>query len=35
MWDIVGKRYLWFAISLMIIVPGLLALHRLRLSVSH
>jgi preprotein translocase subunit SecF len=26
MWDIVGKRYLWFAISLLIIVPGLLAL---------
>jgi preprotein translocase subunit SecF len=26
MWDIVGKRYLWFAISLMIIVPGILAL---------
>jgi preprotein translocase subunit SecF len=26
MWDIVGKRYLWFAISLMLIVPGLLAL---------
>jgi len=26
MWDIVGKRYLWFAISLMIIVPGVLAL---------
>jgi preprotein translocase subunit SecF len=26
MWDIVGKRYLWFAISLLIIVPGVLAL---------
>jgi preprotein translocase subunit SecF len=26
MWDIVGKRYLWFGISLLIIVPGLLAL---------
>jgi len=26
MWDIVGKRYLWFAISLVIIVPGVLAL---------
>jgi preprotein translocase subunit SecF len=26
MWDIVGKRYLWFTISLIIIVPGILAL---------
>jgi preprotein translocase subunit SecF len=26
MWDIVGKRYLWFGISLVLIVPGLLAL---------
>jgi preprotein translocase subunit SecF len=26
MWDIVGKRYLWFGISLLIIVPGILAL---------
>jgi len=26
MWDIVGKRYLWFGISLMLIVPGILAL---------
>jgi preprotein translocase subunit SecF len=26
MWDIVGKRYLWFGISLMLIVPGVLAL---------
>jgi preprotein translocase subunit SecF len=26
MWDIVGKRYLWFGLSLLIIVPGLLAL---------
>jgi preprotein translocase subunit SecF len=26
MWDIVGKRYLWFGISLLIIVPGLLAI---------
>ena len=26
MWDIVGKRYLWFAISLVLIVPGFIAL---------
>jgi preprotein translocase subunit SecF len=26
MWDFVGKRYLWFGLSLLIIVPGLLAL---------
>jgi preprotein translocase subunit SecF len=26
MWDIVGKRYLWFGISFLLIVPGLLAL---------
>ena len=26
MWDIVGKRYLWFALSLMLIVPGIIAL---------
>ncbi len=26
MWDIVGKRYLWFGLSLLIIVPGFLAL---------
>ncbi len=26
MWDIVGKRYLWFGLSLLIIVPGILAL---------
>ena len=26
MWDIVGKRYLWFSISLALIVPGVLAL---------
>ena len=26
MWDIVGKRYLWFGISLLIIVPGILGL---------
>lgn len=26
MWDFVGKRYLWFGLSLVIIVPGLLAL---------
>ena len=26
MWDIVGKRYRWFGLSLLVIVPGLLAL---------
>ncbi len=26
MWDIVGKRYLWFGLSLMLIVPGMIAL---------
>ncbi len=26
MWNIVGKRYLWFGLSLLIIVPGFLAL---------
>jgi preprotein translocase subunit SecF len=26
MWDIVGKRYLWFGLSLLFIVPGVLAL---------
>ncbi len=26
MWDIVGKRYLWFALSLVLIVPGMIAL---------
>ncbi len=26
MWDIVGKRYLWFGLSLLVIVPGILAL---------
>ena len=26
MWDFVGKRYLWFGLSLLIIVPGMLAL---------
>src|SRR5512139_2526280 len=26
MWDIVGKRYLWFGLSLLFIVPGLIAL---------
>jgi preprotein translocase subunit SecF len=26
MWDIVGKRYLWFGLSLLIIIPGFLAL---------
>jgi preprotein translocase subunit SecF len=26
MWNIVGKRYLWFLISLLIILPGVLAL---------
>ncbi len=26
MWDIVGKRYLWFGLSLVLIVPGMIAL---------
>lgn len=26
MWDIVGKRYRWFGLSLLVIIPGLLAL---------
>lgn len=35
MLDLVGKRYLWFLLSLLIIVPGLISLtvHGLRLSI--
>lgn len=35
MLDLVGKRYLWFLLSLLVIVPGLisLAVHGLRLSI--